>query len=383
MKIREIHFNHDPENGPTVTLSRSIEDSYDDRQEVIRAPEWSDGISQPVVYARGAVKGPVTIKVKFGKGPKNERVTIRAVAPDEARIRPTGPVRAITSIGEVHERVVAFDDNGESALETFELTGRLERGPVDQVTVDWIWQTRVDPERWINFGKTRILIYLILAKPRPALNNVNILRLKLVALATEWANGATTVDAIIANIARAINQHQALIYNSSAKQFTTTDVFYFMNFEKDIRKAASINIDCDGIASALVALANCLGASLQPLVLEPTFATQLIQPLNASWFSTSWGHHEIAVDSGSPVCDASGMVMPGAKMIDGQSLPNREGEQLIVFDANLHLNKPAPIFPIKIKLGTAGNGNGDYLDLLVALPGSAPSATPYPPRKLF
>src|SRR5688572_3411998 len=111
MQIKEIHFNHAPENG-SIPLCHGPGPGLDDLPTAIAAPEWRDGISQPAAFARGAVKGPITIKVKFTKGPPDTRIEIRAVGPLEPRLRSTGMGgKTTTVLGEVKPRVIAFDAN--------------------------------------------------------------------------------------------------------------------------------------------------------------------------------------------------------------------------------------------------------------------------------
>ena len=390
MQIREIHFNHDPKAGGAIPLSKGPGTGRDGPRTAITAPEWLDGVSQPVAYARGSLKGPVTIKVRFIDGPPGQRITIRAVGPLEAGLRPTGPTRTNTPMGNVEPRVVGFDRNGDSGLVTFELSDRLRQAKVDLINVTWDWQEHIAGERWRDFAKTYHYVYVTLHMPtRPWKYSLDVQSLAWVEalhLAWEWTAGASTTDECILKIATALNQHSKLTYDESGKQFVTTDMmtkvskFQLAAFLAAIKGASSVTIDCQGIANALITFANLMGADLWRLQLEDSsgwIRTRRILPLSGpNWVLETWGWHEVAVDPQSPVSDNTGAFMPGASIVANQALVGHEGKLVKVYDANLHLNDSAPVFPIGIHLGIARSGDQQYRDLFVRT-GDATKSTPF------
>jgi hypothetical protein len=192
-----------------------------------------------------------------------------------------------------------------------------------------------------------------------------------VALACVWSAGALTLDDAILKIANAINTHPKLVYDESGTQFVKGSEFLLTYFLSELANASSVTIDCRGIATAFMTFANLVGANLQPLVIQDSqgggvMTTKPVKALSAAdWVPESWSWHEVAVDPASPLFDNFGGPLPGATIATGLSLGETESKGLIVYDANLHLNQGAPVFPIRVQLGTAGSGDQLYRDLLI------------------
>ena len=392
MTIKEIHFNHDRGNG-AIPLSHAPGFGRDGQASDITAPEWREGVSEPVAYARGEIRGPVTIKARFINGPPGVRVTIRAVGPIEPGLRSTEPGRMTTPLGDVKPQVIAFDDRGESGLHELGLSGELHRARVGQMSVVWNWQRHVNAETWRTFGTTFHYVSVTLHMPTKPWLKASVEAMvkpfaEALALACHWADGADTLDDSILKVAQAINQHPKLVYHKSGKQFAQDDKFLLSNLLHDLHYASSINIDCQGVANALVTFANLLGANLRVLHLEnrvteaAAFTTNRVLALRGpTWGPQTWKWHELAVDPASPIFDSLGGFLPGLTMVDGQTLDGPEGTALRVYDANLHLNEPAPVFPIGIRLGNAGTTDQEYRDLFISS-GTAASATPLAGRAI-
>ena len=394
MQLREIHFNHDPGGATSdaFTLGRCPAFVRPGEPLTITAPEWKDGIAKPVAYARNLVTDPVTIKASFSRGPAGERVKIRAVGPVGDRLRVNGPARQTTFLGDVQSKFVVFDHEGNSGLQTFDLKSRIGKAPVGVTDVTWTWQYYHGGRAWHDFATTTTKVFVTIWLPvTPWKQAVAVAPdllpwFEAIQLACQWAAGATTNDDVIRNIATAINGLPTLVYDEAGTQFVDTkkEEFLLTLFLSQLYWASSVTIDCRGIASALMTFAGLLGVDLRPLVIEndlggymTTFDVKALS--SPEWMPEKWTWHEVAVDPASPVLDNMGGVMPGVTIAADQPLVDVMGRELIVYDANLHLNHDAPIFPIKVRLGTAGSGDQRYRDLLIQK-GSGNRATPKNPR---
>jgi hypothetical protein len=395
MKIAEIHFNHTPDTG-SIPLRHAPGFEGRGQQVEIAAPEWRDGVSQPVAFARDAVTGPITIKAKFIKGPPNTRVMVRAISPFEPRLRETGPVPITTAFGDVRPQMVAFDGNGESGLQPFELSGDIRRSPIGSVQIVWDWQVHTEGDRWSYVSKTYHVVCVSPHVPtNPWLKStthvVKNLWWEAMIVALHWADGASTDRDIIEKIAMAINEHPLLYYDAGSTPLVAVDDVYQLSFLlKQFDLGASVTTDCVGVASTLVTFANALGLDLKLLELRPTgltlatvkFRTNPIRILRSpNWVQERWGKHEVALNGASPVCDNAGNLAPAAKLVDGQTLSGLEGHKLVIYDANLHVNQPVELLPIEMRLGTAGSGDLQYRDLLIGS-GDAPLVTPKPAKSI-
>ena len=379
MRLREIHFNHDRESATSdaFTLGHAPAFVREGESLTVNAPEWTDGTTKPVGYARAIVKDPIRIKALFTDGPPGQRLTIQALAPVEPVLQPSGPVSRTTFLGAVKPQVVAFDDEGNSALQEFEVSSRISDAPVGVADVEWMWQCQQPGGAWHDFTKTSVRTYITILAPGHAFFESAVLTIRhpwaeAVALACGWSAGALTLDDAIVMIANALNSHPKLVYDESGTQFVKGSEFLLTYFLSELANASSVTIDCRGIATAFMTFANLVGANFQPLVIDDglgggVMTTKPVKALSAAdWVPETWSWHEVAVDPASPVLDNMGAPLPGATIAANFSLGETESSRLIVYDANLHLNQAGPVvFPIRVQLGLAGSGDQQYRDLLL------------------
>src|SRR5687767_4721932 len=150
MQLEEVQFNHTPASATNdaFTICR------DKTSGAIVAPEWRRNPvkNEPVAYARDAITGPVTIKVRFSGGPASSIRRIRAIDAN-APVNPGGCLGAIIysflqwlnsvfgTIGDVLAKNVTFNSSGDSALETFTLNSSFltPSGFVSKRNTVWKW----------------------------------------------------------------------------------------------------------------------------------------------------------------------------------------------------------------------------------------------------
>jgi len=391
MRVKEIHFNHDTTSESSDAINLRL-----DGTSVIAAPEWVLGERpKPAAYVRSAVSKQVTIKVKLVGGPSLETRSIRAVAPSNARAWALPDVPELRAVlGEVRKKNVKFDSNGESHLEEFAITGRLDLEVVGATTTPWIWQARIDG-RWVDFDSTRHLTYVLPDEPKApwckaetALSSWQLPWAVALDWACVWAAGATTAEESTALIAKAINEHPGHIYDVDGTAYVVDDdpfsppppTFQLSQYLDDLNNAADILIDCKGTSSALVTFANLLGADLSPLMITNVnnrrFTTKPVKPFAAAFGEQSWGYHQVALAPGF-LTDATGGVLPGV-VVAGTPLTGGIDRELPIYDANLQLDQSAPFLPVKARLGTAGTGGSGYRFHLIAV-GDAGTTTPKTP----
>lgn len=369
MTVTEIHFNHDPGSAKNDAINLRLNAAAGSE---VTAPEWVDGMveSNPVAYAAGEISGPVTIKVRFKGGPPGEDLEIRAVRPRDQAVRGATRVRQV--LGDVRKRVVHFNNSGESALESFVLSRDLSSAKVGIFQNVWAWQAFIHGD-WQTFTTTHHKTHMLAAVPGPPWNQTMVPDfawpwVDALNVACAWAFGASTAAEAAAAIATRINTHPLHDYNEQSNQFfTPSGQFNLTLYIWLVRNSAvSFIIDCEGIASALVTLANLLGENLMPLSLENQpgggFSTKPIKPLSAPFTTKTWGHHEVAV---------------AAALAAGSPIIAPAGATLLIYDANLQLDQAAPVLPILMPLGTT-NG-GDYRFKLIRA-NNADRATPASPR---
>lgn len=330
MYVDEIHFNHDTNSagGDALNIRRNA------GGQPIRAPEWKFGRApQPAAYARGAIRGTVTIKVRLRGGPPNGVRCIRAI---DAYLPPANPggcigwlvsllaaiIHALVGnvLGDARARIVSFDANGDSALETFELINhKLAVAAVGGRTTEWAWQSRPAKRwtRWREFDRTTHRIYTIIDLPRgpweqdASFNNLQLPWADALEKACTWAVGAGDADAAAERITRAINTRSNQSY-TPATMFGFTPPYQLGSYMAHLDSGSPFVLNCTDCANAVTTFANLLGCDLWEgrffNMVTRKFLTLNGNPANnADWVSWSWGYHEIcwlgAIGVNRPVYD--------------------------------------------------------------------------------
>lgn len=372
MHVDEIAFNHDE--------SSSHSDAINLRRNgsglPIHAPEWKFGATpQPAAYARAALGGTVTIRVRFRGGPSGGMRRIRAI---DAYLPPASPQGCIgwllmllaqlihalfgNVLGDVKSRVVQFDANGDSAVETFELIHhKLATATVGARTTEWVWQWR--PERgrafgkWRDFDRTQHRIFTLLDVPRgpwsqsTAGNNLQLPWVDALDKACAWAVGADTLDQAADRITRAINTRNNQSYTPST-MFGFVPPYQLTSYMAQLDSAAPFSLNCTDCANAVTTFANLLGCDLWEgrffNMVTRKFLTLNGNPSSAAdWVSWSWGYHEICW---------LGAIGPSADVYDGclqLDMDNNDSD-------NVHVGQ----HPIKMRFGP--NDPNDYRVRLIA-----------------
>jgi hypothetical protein len=318
VRVEEIHFNHDAAtaSGDALNIRRNASG------QPIRAPEWKFGhMPQPAAYARAALTGTVTIRVRFRGGPPNGVRRVRAI---DAYLPPATPggclgwflaliakiIHALVGnvLGDVKMRAIAFDAAGDSALETFELINhKLTVAAVGARTTEWVWQWRpIRPRlfrRWHEFDRTSHRIYTVIDIPRgpweqnATFNNLQLPWADALEKSCTWAVGASDANAAADRITRAINTR-------SNQGYTPTTIFGFSppyqltSYMTHLDSGAPFVLNCTDCANAVTTFANLLGCDLWEgrffNMVTRKFLTLNGNPANAAdWVSWSWGYHEI------------------------------------------------------------------------------------------
>ena len=357
MVVAEIHFNHDPMSASNDALNLREDGG---RNSQIEAPEWANGDSKPVAYAAAAIKRQVTIKVRFKDAPPGtDTLNIRAVPPGSNT--PFGPIHMPHVLGDVEKRLVQFNSAGQSALETFTITGDLATAHVGAYDTYWEWQA-MENGQWEPFETTHHRVFVLPALPAEPWNQLpgaNIRWPWATALerACVWAFGTTTVDEATAAIAEALNTHPKHHYDESGVQFVPTknSAFRLTTYLSELTNARSFIIDCRGIATAMVTFSNLMGASLMPLQLENDdssfFTTKAIKPLNAGFTFEEWGYHEITVIQ-------QAALEPGTVLTEGT------GADLLIYDASLRFDQQDLLLPVQMPLGSVAAGSDYRFELI-------------------
>lgn len=317
MRVEEIYFNHDE--------SSASSDAFNIRQDAagqpIHAPEWKFGQAPgPAAYARALVSSPVTIRAAFREGPAHGVVQIRAI---DAYLPPATPpgcigwlLALIASIihalvgnvlGDVAAETVYFDAQGNSSLETFQLTNhKLTVAAVGARTTEWVWQWRSLGKHWagwVEFDRTSHRIYTVLDLPHgpweqdASSNNLQLPWAAALEKACLWAVGAGDTDQAAARITQAINTRTNQSY-TPVTMFGFSPPYQLTSYMTHLDSGAPFVLNCTDCANAVVTFSNLLGCDLW----EGRFfnmQTRKFLTLNgdssnlADWVSWPWGYHEI------------------------------------------------------------------------------------------
>lgn len=364
MHVDEIHFNHDATSADADALNIRRNAGG----QPIVAPEWKFGHApQPAAYARAAIAGTVTIKVRLRGGPPNGTRRIRAI---DAYLPPATPAGCIgwlisliaaivhalvgNVLGDARARTIQFDANGDSAVETFELINhKLAVAAVGARTTEWAWQWRPPRgfARWHEFDRTTHRIYTIIDIPRgpweqnAGFNNLQLPWADALEKACTWAVGAGSADAAAERITRAINTRSNQGY-TPATMFGFSPPYQLTSYMTHLDSGAPFLLNCTDCADAVTTFANLLGCDLWEgrffNMVTRKFLTLNGNPNNgADWASWSWGYHEI--------CWLSAI---------GVQQPVYDGCLQLDMDDNYGDNVHAAQHPVKMNFGQ--NAPNDY-----------------------
>jgi hypothetical protein len=309
MQVEEIQFNHDPSSATTdaITICRDASSG------AIVAPEWrrSPLKNEPAAYARDAITGPVTIKVRFSGGPANATRRIRAVDAN-VPVQQGGCLGALIyailqllnsifgTIGDVLERNVTFDAAGNSPLETFTLNSSFltPNGFVSKRNTVWKWQYK-HGKSWVDFDTTQHTIYVVLDMPTaPWAQSGDPTQLPWATaldIACGWAVTAKTKDDAAAAITLRVNRVPNVTY-------TPMTMFGFSDYQLASYithlGGGSFIMNCTDCSDAVTTLSNLLGCNLAEgqffNMQTRKFLTLDGNPSNnADWVSWGWSYHEI------------------------------------------------------------------------------------------
>ena len=315
VKITEIHFNHDTASAKSDALN--IRQNQQPGT-LIQAPEWREGFtSNPVAYAANELGGSVTIKAKFSGGPANRRLRIKAIdAYREVETNSfwkwlaglffTESARS-NILGNVSEEDVAFDDQGNSQLVEFKLTGhRLRESIVGIHMTAWRWQYLGDAD-WVDFGTTDHRVYVLLDLPREpwlqqimigGAENTQLPWIEALDIACTWAMGAINKDRAAEMITTRINGNPLLYYISTPEFLdAVTNSYLLSSFIRRLGEGLTINLNCTDCADAVTTFSNLVGCDLFEGSVSGIGAirTRRIRVIGRNTFRLEdFDHHEVA-----------------------------------------------------------------------------------------
>ena len=310
MQLEEVHFNHDTSSasGDAITICR------DKSSGAIVAPEWRRAPvkREPAAYARDAISGGVTIRVRFSGGPPNGTRRIRAIDANAPTTPPPGCAGWISwflqllanvifgTVADVMPKNVQFDAAGNSALESFTLNSPylMPGGFVSKRNTVWKWQYK-GKGPWVDFDVTQHTIYVIIDVPTaPWVQSGDATQLPwAIALdqACTWAVARATKDQVAEAITLGVNRVSNVTY-TPATMFGFDE--YFLASYLSHLAGGPFVMNCTDCADAVTTLANLLGCNLAEgqffNMNTKKFLTLAGDPNNnADWVSWSWGYHEI------------------------------------------------------------------------------------------
>lgn len=306
VSLEAIKFNHDPNSAISDALNIRRNET-----EAVTVPEWRKGVSalpddSPAAYAICAIgRRQITIKAKFKcLDPKIKSVEVRAIDPArnlEATCATTGNI-----LGEVANRRVTFDSNGETKFEGFELVNvDIQNRGISSSVTTFIWQCRLRAtDTWSFLQTTRHRIYTILDLPEYAWRqepfdgrNPQLLWTEVLDYACEWAAGATELDEAAARITQAVNDlGKSLVAYDGPSSYAdlTFDCGSLLSLFRD-DKGLGQRINCSDCATIVSTFANAVGCDLWQSRMGSDFTTNPIRLIGAPVFKPAdFVFHEVA-----------------------------------------------------------------------------------------
>lgn len=307
VSLEAIKFNHDPHSATADALNIRRNET-----ETVFVPEWRNGVSilpddSPAAYARDAIgENPITIKAKFKcLDPKIKSVEVRAI--DPARNVEALSASEGNAIGEVAEREITFDANGETEFESFELINvDIHNRGVSSGVSTLIWQCRLrhsDP--WSNLTTTSHRIYTLLDVPNCAWRqqpfdglNIQLPWTEVLDYACQWASGAQGIDEAAGRITQAVFDlgRSLVIYDGpSTYADLTFDCTSLLNLLHD-DKGLGQTLNCSDCATIVSTFANAVGCDLwQSRIGTSFFITNPIRLIGEPDFdNVDFEYHEVA-----------------------------------------------------------------------------------------
>ncbi|HHT9153256.1 MAG TPA: hypothetical protein ACFYEM_06995 [Candidatus Hypogeohydataceae bacterium YC40] len=317
VKVKEVHFNYDQNSATADALNIRKNQTIGT---LIQAPEWREGQpSQPAAYAVNALGNIVRIKAKFSNGPEKGTLKIRAIDAYMPPPEPSGCLgwlvywlllisQAIFGnvLGNVKEKDVAFNAQGNSGLEEFELVNhRLKQSGVGIHTTTWKWQFK-QGNQWVDFGTTDHKVYLVLDIPAGpwqqqvmsgGMENTQLPWVDALEVACAWALGATTKGMAARKITEGLNANSLLSYNPIT--FFGSSPYFLSSFLGQLKAGNPFQLNCRDCADAVTTLSNLLGCDLWEGVMQSLNTRKILgiggnAAVELDWKNWSWGWHEVA-----------------------------------------------------------------------------------------
>jgi hypothetical protein len=364
VSLEAIIFNHDP--GAAVADAINIRRN---ETETVAIPEWGNGVSllpddSPAAYAIKAIgSGPITIKAKFKRvDAKITSVEIRAI--DPARNPEPLPATEGNAIGEVAERTITFDANGETDFESFELVNvDIHNRGVSSSVATLLWQFRLGAsDNWSPLTTTHHRIYTLLDVPKCAWHqqpfdgrNPQIPWTEVLDYACQWATGAKELDEAAGRITQAVfDLGKTLVTYDGPSSYAdlTFDLTSLLSLLRD-GKGLGQTLNCEDCATIVSTFANALGCDLwQSRIGSSVFTTNRIRLIGEPSFRrVDFNYHEVAWKD---ECSINDELFDACLQLDSDPKPSETPE--------------SPLLAVETIFGTIDPGN--YRFRLASLPGT-------------
>lgn len=315
LKLVAISFNHN-----TTSLTGDAMNIRKNFTQVITAPEWTVGDSQPTdspaAYSIKETTGnKITIKAKF---------TVGSNSVTQAEVRATGG----GVLGPLDAQVINLS-NGVSVPEfiSFELKHHtIGNGGIKRDDITWNWEFRCcGGSLWETLATTRHRIYIVLEEPKlpwkqqPSNDNQNPWSDAL-DHACVWAGGQTTRDAAATAITKHINANIGLVYDNAGgaphyQTFPNCDKFELTQFLAYLVSGTGLGniVNCMDCATFTTTFSNLVGCDLHASKMGSGFALTPFRGIGGAGFACpgfgcSFSYHEVAWKGGhgnaDPLFDA-------------------------------------------------------------------------------
>ncbi len=392
VQLEAIAFNHDSSQATHDAIN--IRRNFNQPQEL---PEWRRDISvdpddSVATYALNETHGnELTIRASFSRlDPQLTKVHIRAV-PDimlepwtwqffgahplsNPQWNTTSPVHLL---GKVQEREVAFNNDGITQFELFQLPdAQIWRYGIGIHRVRWLWQyRRFLGEPWAPFARSRHKIYTVLNVPtlpwqqtwHP--DNTQLPWVEVLDFACRWAAAAVTEASAAARITTAVYNlsPELIVYNCpnlGAPMYVVPDYSspphmfdcsaFLDRLQGEFGRGPFVNCsDCAAIISTFANSVGCdlwqsrMGIFAQGFSLNPILVIGSSRwALPCDWWP-GFGMHEVAWEG---ACREDDVIYDACLAIDQ--------------DGNPYQSPHVPLLPTGIPFGRSGDGL--YADCLVA-----------------
>ena len=412
--LRTITFNHDP-----LSARRDALNVRRNQTQFVSVPEWVFGLTvrpeqSVAAYAINEIgSNTITIQATFARtDPSIQSVEVRAVHPQQTRL-PLGFLNSLISplssevdratqlgflsllwllhesgeenvLGDVRPKTVRFGPNGQSAVETFELTNpRLAITGIDVKNISWLWQYRLGPaDNWKDIVLSQHRIYSILNVPslpwiqfpyEPA--NTQLPWVEVLDQACVWARSTTTMTTASTRLTQTLFDlgGEVVTYDcitSGASHYTLGSPFELSFFEctafLDLLRGGFGNgpyINCVDCATIVSTFANSVGCNLSQVGIFSDFGIGVLWPLNPilAIGSTRW-------ETGA--CGSLGFVFHSVAITGAGTTSDNVFDACLLVNGNAIPSLPPliPLLPANERFGLVNEG---YRRRLAALAGQA------------